>query len=100
MKFNRKRVLWLAAFVVLAALLGWRGYEYNDMRHHLKRLHVGMSYAEVREAQPSFLVRKELQPDREGAYSRYDYFMEIATPNRTCFLYFDDHLILQKLPAP
>ena len=99
MKLNRKRVLWIAALVVCVAFFGWRAYEVNDMSHHLKKLHVGMSYAEVREALPSFLVRKELQPDREGAYSRYDYFMEIATPNTTCFLYFDDHLILQKLPA-
>ena len=33
--------------VLLLALLAWRGYEYNDMRHHLRKLHDGMTYAEV-----------------------------------------------------
>jgi hypothetical protein len=104
MKFTRKRVLWIAALVVLTAFFGWRAYEINDMRHHLKKLHVGMSYAEVRKALPSFLVQNELEyyPDHdpERPYPLYHFWMTIATRNRSCFLYFDDHLILQKLPNP
>lgn len=102
MKFTRKRVLWIAALVVWTAFFGWRAYEVNDMRHHLKKLHVGMSYAEVRKALPSFLVQNELEPypDPERPYPLYHFWMTIATRNMSCFLYFDDHLILEKLPNP
>ena len=79
--------------VLLLALLAWRGYEYNDMRHHLRKLHEGMTYAEVRNALPSFLVKEELNPCSQ--HSRYDFWMTLATPGRLHFLYFDRDLILR-----
>jgi hypothetical protein len=102
MKFTRKRILWIAAFVAWAAFVGWRGYEVNDMRHHLKKLQVGMSYAEVRKALPSFLVQDELAPwpDPDRPTPLYHFYMTIATRNKSCFLYFDDKLLLKEFPAP
>ena len=79
--------------VLLLALLAWRGYEYNDMRHHLRKLHDGMTYAEVRNALPTFLVKEELNPCSQ--HSRYDFWMTLATPGRLHFLYFDKDLILR-----
>ena len=79
--------------VLLLALLAWRGYEYNDMRHHLRKLHDGMTYAEVRKALPTFLVKEELNPCSQ--HSRYDFWMTLATPGCQQPLYFDKDLILR-----